>query len=237
MPFRAYDRFFRFDVWRRPKTVRLLAAAALLALIVGPGATSQAASTRVTNERTTTSGSSAVSEFEKTTAKTCADGSTGGVYITGILVASQNVTRADGSKVATTALDFTLNTFDLCTGSTRGMNGVLNDAGVYEQRKTDSANVSGVIPLADTSTGESAGTVAVDLNFTATGQATRTSTMIKFVAEGTRIQIKSSGMFANATVTGSMTLNGDDLLAGADTVSASLGTNVLGVITKTGVGG
>jgi len=158
-----WRRIFGYDPQGRWKAVALLVAVLALAPLVGSAVTAGAASSRVTNDRTFDKGNAAALSFDRTTAKTCADGSAGNDLVSAVLVARQNVTRSDGTELATKSLFLNVNRRDTCTDSHTASFGSLEDAGVvYEQSKTDAANVSGVIPMQDILTGAPAGAAAVD---------------------------------------------------------------------------
>jgi hypothetical protein len=204
-------------------TRAIVAGTALLALgIIAPA---QAAAP----ERTTDRGENANLFFDASQEITCADGSLGTLFSNGFLTARQNVIRENGTRRANAALELTVSAFSTCDFSFQSGFGVL-DAPSYSQNKATSAQASGGIAIFDTATGMPLGTAAVNVRWTATENTSHTTNSVRQTFGNTTVIARSTGSFADATVTGSITLNGRDLLAGANK-SGNLGTNVNGTMT------
>src|SRR5829696_1392040 len=188
----------------------------------------------LTVERVQFKGDVAFLRYEEFRDVSCPDGSPGQLYLSGDLIVLNNVTRGDGSRVATQRLELLATRIDSCTGVQQTLRGILDDPSGYKQSSTVSARIVATLELVDVSTGEPAGTASVDVRFARIKGTTARSHGFESTATPTEItRFQSHGTFVEATVTGFLVINGVDVLRsvtgaqlGADTVALRVVTGL-----------
>jgi hypothetical protein len=208
------------------KVAGAMAIAASIAAILGGSSPVAAAP-----ETLTGTGELVKLEFVTTDTITCADGTTAARTTETSFVAENILFDPSGTPVD---VDFQVRSVtiwinDGCTGQTTQLDGALFfGRGLYEQTSDGkSAVVSAGIPLFNRTEGTDGGEVFIDLVFTATGSPAVTVTQDRIVGPDGKTVFRTKMKLRDAVVTGTFILDGRDLLAGAQILEATIGTETL----------
>ncbi len=201
----------------------LLIGATTLSIAMTASEASAAAPVRSTNR-----GSNATLNLSSESTAVCSDGSTSPVFTSVQVTARQNVMR--GGRNTASVAEMVIFVFNSCdAGSFTTAFGSVDNP-TYSQRQASSATVAGSIPLFDSNNGMPLGTASISLSFTASGNPTKSTFSSRDVFGNVTIIQRSTGSFADATATGSVTLNGENLLTSAHESFAQLGDNTSGTV-------
>jgi hypothetical protein len=190
---------------------------------------SHSAPSQAAVDRTQFRGTSADVSLSQETPLDCGDGLSGAIdtsiFIEGF---SSGVRSTFGNSDSQTAIVF-FSEFNSCTGEFRDAEAFETPAD-YNQSRVNSASLSGSFDLVDFN-GEAIGTLVVDLDWTGVGDTSRFNSHSTSKSGDFLFQSRSSGTFRSATVSGSVTLDGAELLGLAS--FADLSDNRSGDITVT----
>jgi hypothetical protein len=153
---------------------------------------------------------SAFASFSSSEEITCADGSTGFIDTSISINAFANVTQSTFGNSQGTSVFASFFEFDSCTGEFSSAFAFDADA-EYDQTKVDSASIDATFELIDDSTLEPIGTLAVDIDLTGTGDTTRFNSRSTTQSGDFIFKFRSQGSFREATIAGSVSLDGEDL--------------------------
>jgi hypothetical protein len=171
---------------------------------------------------------SAFVSFFATQEVTCDDGSTGFVDTSLTVNAFSNVTQSSFGNSEGTSAFASFFEFDSCTGTFQSAF-AFDEAAEYDQDRVDSASLAANFELIDDSTLEAIGTLAVDIELTGTGDTTRVNSRSTTQSGDFTFKFRSQGSFREATVAGSVSLDGEDLTGLSQ--SAQLSTTRSGDLT------
>jgi hypothetical protein len=207
------------------KAVKLVPLVLVACMLVG----GEAASAAPVKEFSKSTGSSAYVALNTDVPIVCADGTSGERQVQGWVLVRENVTRStDGGKWETSSADVTVATFNInisCDFTEQHLQGEVSDSVIHEQDEGASATVTGSVDLFDVFTGAYGGTVDISLAFTANSDPRKTTQTLRFVDPGTKSTLRTAGTFTWADVSGSIVLDGVNLLSGAEILYAELVTD------------
>jgi hypothetical protein len=185
---------------------------------------------KVMHKRTTAGGNLAATRFTALERTACADGSAGERAYVVFAAAHEASFAIPGTGAGTDrSLDVTVQRLDSCsTVGVQGFSGSLADPLLYEQDGTRFAHVVGTVELTDTATGAPAGSISVDLTFTALTDPVHATSFTVTRTPMETTSVRSTGYLASdVAVAGSVLFNGLDLLAlSTETPEAELGSNL-----------
>jgi hypothetical protein len=153
---------------------------------------------------------SAFVSYSSSEETTCADGSTGFVDTSLSISAFANVTQSSFGNSEGSSVFASFFEFDGCTGEFSSAF-AFDEAAEYDQTRVDSASIAGTFELVDDSTLEPIGTLAVDIDLTGTGGTSRFNSRSTTQSGDFTFKFRSQGTFREATVAGTVSLEGQDL--------------------------
>lgn len=137
-----------------------------------------------------------------------------------------------GAPTAQTQAYLSYYSYNFCTGSYSSGSGFSSDVNFSSSPSLNSASLSGAIPVYDYSTG-SERTVNVDLKWVGTGDIARGRNSYHYQSPSYSSISRSTGSYRDAAISGSVTLDGTNLIAGSSNSSASLASSTSGGVTIT----
>jgi hypothetical protein len=182
--------------------------------------------------RTTDSGQTASIFAQSPTDIVCADGSFGQVFSSFSVNARQNVVKISGGPSTKTVVEVLKSSFSTCDFVFSTAFGS-DDKAIYTQKQATSAKIEGTIPMFDMQNGMPLGNATLSLTLTASANAQKTRRDERNVFGNVTVVTRSTGSFADATVSGSVMLGGENLLATTQDRFANLGDNTTGSVTFT----
>jgi hypothetical protein len=188
---------------------------------------------KIMHKRTTASGNFAATRFTALERTTCPDGSAGEVAYVVSVVANAGSFADPGTGAGTFRyLDATVQRLDSCsTVGVQDFSGRLTDPLLYEQDGARSARLVGTVELTDRATGAPAGSLSVDLTFTALTDPVHSASFTVTRTPTETTSVRHTGDFAtDVALAGSVLFNGLDLLAlSTETPETELGSNLVSV--------
>jgi hypothetical protein len=212
--------------WVRAAMVALVCTAAAPLVQTAEAVAPTTSASEPFHQRETARGDGSFASFSVRSPLTCDDGSPGEKASFFTVSALSNVTRSDGTKVAFERVSMTTSAFDSCASTSKFFSG--NDLSpTYVQRGTQSATIHATIRLTSFSTGETS-LARVSLTLAASDRVVRQVFRSSIAADGGSLMQTSRGTFAEAQVTGSVTVDaGANVLEIARDVSGEIGTSTL----------
>jgi hypothetical protein len=204
------------------RRVILSVAVCTLALVVG---TDVHAGNTILQEHTR--GQQAVADFGTDTLIDCGDGNQGNFHIGITLLANELSQRSDFFPQELEQIEIFLFTRNSCTGESGFGDGLILNPN-FHWSSTVRADMTGSVAIFDFFTGAPMGTVAFNLLFTGVGQTFRFQSHQQLEFPPFRLVMHSEGSFRNATLSGSITLDGEEFIDNIG--SASLGKSRSGTI-------
>lgn len=208
--------------------------AAVMATLVTVGPLLLHGSSRATaapiSDRSSSSGNSAVVSAISSRPVSCSNGSTGEVFNQLLVIAREDVLRANGTRTMESVVDAHLSTFNTCDSQFRSAFGSTPPS-VYDQTRT-AATIQAAVPLVDVATGAPEA-LLLDFRLTSSGTPARSTSNSQFHFGSGFILFRSTGLFADATVSGSALVDGADLLQQPVSAIAQLGAQTNSEMTVT----
>ena len=182
--------------------------------------------------RTTDSGQNASIFAQSPSDIVCADGSFGQVFSSFSINARQNVVKSSGGPSTARVVEVLRSSFNTCDFVFSTAFGS-DDKATYTQKQASSAKIEGTIAMFDMQNGMPLGNATVSLTLTASANAQKTRRDERNVFGNVTVVNRSTGSFADATVSGSLIIGGENLLAATQDRFANLGDNTTGSVTFT----
>jgi hypothetical protein len=212
------------------RRVRVIPSVAVCALALVVATPDVHAATTILKEKV--KGQQMVADFGSDTLIDCGDefGTQGNFHVGITVLANELVQRSDFFPQELAQIDVFLFTRNSCTGEQGFGNGVILNPD-FHWSSTVRADMAGSVAIFDFFTGAPMGTVAFDLLFTGVGPTFRSQSHQVLEFPPIRLLLHSVGAFRSATVSGTITLDGQEFLGGIG--SASLGKSRSGAIQMT----
>jgi hypothetical protein len=215
---------------RMSKTVKLRAALVAVGFLATAALTQSAdagsPAAAATPTRSTAKGQLAQVGGTTTSPLACADGSSGQESTTFFLAARTDVTLEGSTRVSSKVVEMFLSTSESC-GNTRETRSGSTDVPANYSQRTRSVTLVAAVPLLSDATGTTS-TVNVSLAFAAAGTPHKTRDRVTISGSGTLLMFRQDGMSTDATVTGSVAVEGGrNLLTGATDVFATFSADAL----------
>lgn len=185
-----------------------LAAIALLSLTASAGV---AAAAGTTTQQDTFKGDQVVANFSQDIPIDCGDGFIGSDHTGIILLGNELTQRSEFNPQQLDQIEVLVFLRNSCTGEFHFGSAIITDPD-FRINAQQRATMSGTVAVTDFFTGESLGTVDFDLLATGVGDVTRSQTHGQFTFGTVDVVQHSVGAFRSAAVTGSITLNGEELI-------------------------
>lgn len=134
---------------------------------------------------------------------------------TGVSIfAADNVTRTSpGAPTAQKEAHLYYWNYNFCTGASSSGGGSSQNFTFTSSKQLDTAKLNGTFTVNDYNTGDTK-EIAVDLTWTGTGDISRGNSHSRYQGAGYSSNYRSVGSYRQADVSGSVTLNGTNLLNG-----------------------
>jgi hypothetical protein len=183
---------------------------AITALAFASVASLAASSDAADVTRTRFKDESASVSFFATEEITCEDGTTGFIDTSITINAFEQVVsstfgNSEGSSVFASFFEF-----DSCTSEFVSAF-AFDDSAEYDQSRVESASITATFDLVDDFTLEPIGTLSADIDLTGTGDTTRTNSRSTTQSGDFTFKFRSQGTFREATISGTISLDGEDL--------------------------
>jgi hypothetical protein len=198
--------------------MRLIPSVTVCALALVVAAPEVRAGNTILQEHT--KGEQAVAGFGTDTLIDCGDGNQGDYHVGITLLANELSQRSDFFPQELEQIEVFLFTRNSCTGESGFGSGLILNPD-FHWSSTVRANMTGSVAIFDFFTGAPMGTVAFNLLFTGVGQTFRFQSHQQLEFHPIRLVIHSEGSSRNATLSGTITLNGEEFLDNVGSASLS----------------